>query len=90
MTVTVLVGARCNRDARGGPAWLFVEFLEEACRVPNMLGDLPVQVLPRVEVGLLKVGMRFKRQPGLRPEVTETRIMIIGFLVEALNEQVQR
>src|SRR5450759_2245430 len=64
------------------------EFAFKAIRVPYLLSDGPIKVLPLVDVGLAKGKVGLKRQTACRNELEKAGVVLVGILVEAASKQV--
>lgn len=70
------------------PCWFGIDLVHEIRRAPDPLGDCAIEVLARIEVGFLEVGVCDKGDPRLLAEPLEARVVVVGLLVEALSEKV--
>lgn len=67
---------RQGKDAQGSGSRFGL--LQEQRRIPNAFGDLPVERLPGIEVLLVELLVRLKRQAGAFRELKEARVQVVA------------
>ena len=60
----------------------------KSVRIPDVLGQLHVQLLPSIEVGLPEFGVRVEGQTTAFDEAQEAGVVVVRILVEAPGKQV--
>jgi hypothetical protein len=72
---------RCGGSAPG-------ELALKTVRVPYLVSDCPVKLLPFIDVGFAKCTVWLERKVTCSDEVNEAGVVLVGILVEAASKQV--